>query len=1089
MSLIDPLERHFSANCRARGETYYRSGRVTLTRRSPAAIEALVVGGQRYDVRLARGLTTLTLSCSCPHFEDGHGCKHLWATLLAVEDDPSLASWRDAGTLRFRLGPRELDQEPHEPGETAAPGWQGAVVRGPWPSAQAAFPKAVQRWEQALERIARRATAHAQAGEPIGGTVLYIVEPMWADERGGVVVEVARRDRTKSGAWGRPKPLRLVRSSIEQLPDEADRQIISTLAGAAAAFSGGYLDDYRQLHPRVALPPGLAAGLLKAMSETGRLVVRMAQGLEPLRWDAGPPWRFHLTVRTEGDRHSQAYEVTGWLSRDGERVRLSDPPLVAAGLVFFKGVAARLDDGGAWSWVAELRERGRVVVPAAHADTLLKSLFGLPELPHVELPEELGVEQVDQRPVPCLQLIAGRDRPERLSGLLSFDYRGVRVPADSPAAAVFDDQRRLVMPRDAAAEHQAVERLAQLGFRRRWRFATETSRHEIDATRVPRTVRELVASGWLVEAEGRLYRTSGRSRLSVRSGIDWFDLHGEVEFGDQTAPLPELLKALARGDSMVRLGDGSFGVLPEEWLRQIASIAGFAEVANGHVRFRPTQVGLLDALLALQPDPDVDAGFARAREALQRFGAIEPADPPPTFVGALRGYQREGLGWLEFLRTFGFGGCLADDMGLGKTVMVLALLESHRKTAARPSLVVAPRSVVFNWVREAERFSPALRVVEYTGTNRAAVLERLGEIDLLVTSYGTLRRDAPRLREVDFEWVVLDEAQAIKNATTASAKAARLLQARHRLALSGTPVENHLGELWSLFEFLNPGMLGSRGLLPRAGKGADAAAELQLVARALRPFILRRTKQQVASDLPARQEETLWCELDARERRLYDELRGHYRSALLGRIERSGLAKSKLQVLEALLRLRQAACHPGLLDPARCGETSTKIETLLPQLEEVREEGHKAIVFSQFTSLLGILRHHLDAAGVAYEYLDGRTRDREARVRRFQEDEDCRLFLISLKAGGLGLNLTAAEYVFLLDPWWNPAAEAQAIDRAHRIGQTRPVFAYRLIARDTVEERILELQRQKRDLAEAIITADHSVIASLTREELELLLA
>jgi SNF2 family DNA or RNA helicase len=404
--------------------------------------------------------------------------------------------------------------------------------------------------------------------------------------------------------------------------------------------------------------------------------------------------------------------------------------------------------------------------------------------------------------------------------------------------------------------------------------------------------------------------------------------------------------------------------------------------------------------------------------------------------------------------------------------------------------VVAPKSVVFNWLREAERFTPGLRVADYTGGDRGVIHQRLDAIDLLITSYGTLRQDAVRLKDVDFEYVILDEAQAIKNPSTVSAKAARLLRGRHRLALSGTPIENHVGELWSIFEFLNPGMLGSgaifrRGAVMRA-EGADD--QLRLLGGAVRPFILRRTKSQVASDLPARQEETLWCELSAGERRLYDQLRVHYRAVLLGRVQKGGLGRAKLQVLEALLRLRQAACHPGLLDAAKAEDGSAKFEVLTGQLAEVLEEGHKAIVFSQFTSLLALLRKRLDHERVSYEYLDGKTRDREALVERFQRDERSRLFLISLKAGGLGLNLTAADYVFLLDPWWNPAAEAQAIDRAHRIGQTRPVFAYRLIARDTVEERILELQQQKRHLADAIITEDNSVIANLTREELERLL-
>jgi SNF2 family DNA or RNA helicase len=369
--------------------------------------------------------------------------------------------------------------------------------------------------------------------------------------------------------------------------------------------------------------------------------------------------------------------------------------------------------------------------------------------------------------------------------------------------------------------------------------------------------------------------------------------------------------------------------------------------------------------------------------------------------------------------------------------------------------------------------------------------EHFDDHDVIVTTYGTLRRDAALLKDVTFDYAILDEAQAIKNAATESAKAARLLRAEHRLALSGTPVQNHLGELWSLFEFLNPGMLGSGsafGLDGGAARTADADGRA-LLGRALRPFILRRTKEQVARDLPERTEQVLYCEMDPAQRRLYDELRDHYRRALLPRVAHDGIARSKIQILEALLRLRQAACHPGLLDRDRRHEPSAKLDALLPRLFEVREEGHKALVFSQFTSLLAIVRAALDRGDVPYEYLDGHTRDRQARVERFQGDPDCRLFLLSLKAGGLGLNLTAAEYAFLLDPWWNPAVEAQAIDRTHRIGQTRPVFAYRLIARDTVEEKVLELQETKRDLARAIVMTDDGLLRALTRDDLELLLS
>jgi SNF2 family DNA or RNA helicase len=635
--------------------------------------------------------------------------------------------------------------------------------------------------------------------------------------------------------------------------------------------------------------------------------------------------------------------------------------------------------------------------------------------------------------------------------------------------------------------------LTDLGFSRRWDFGFARHALSIPPAQLPHVVRALTAEGWRVEAEGRAFRPAQSMRSEVRSGIDWFELHGIVEFGEGlTAPLPRLLEAVRQGKTTITLDDGSEGMVPEEWLRRFAGIASAGEESGDHVRFKVSQAVLLDAALAAQPSVRFDERFLLAREELATLGGgLAPLEPAASFVGQLRDYQRDALGWFAFLRRFGFGGCLADDMGLGKTVMVLAWLDRLRATreARGPSLVVVPRSVVFNWIDEAAKFAPALKVLDFSGAGRS--VERVAGHQLVLTTYGTLRRDALLLKDVEFEYAILDEAQAVKNANTAGSKAARLLRARHRLALSGTPIENHLGELWSLFDFLNPGMLGTSASFARHGMAAarrDPAA-LDVLSRGVRPFILRRTKAQVAPELPTRSELTIRCELQGTQRELYDELRDHYRAALLNRILRDGLQKSKMQILEALLRLRQAACHPGLVDPRRANGPSAKFDALLPQLAEVRDEGHKCLVFSQFTSLLALLRERLDADHVVYEYLDGKTRDREAHVKRFQEDPSCGVFLISLKAGGLGLNLTAADYVFLLDPWWNPAVEAQAIDRAHRIGQTRHVFAYRLLAADTVEDKIVELQQNKRELADAIVRADTGLLRNLRAEDLEVLLS
>ncbi|HVV99709.1 MAG TPA: DEAD/DEAH box helicase, partial [Planctomycetaceae bacterium] len=432
-----------------------------------------------------------------------------------------------------------------------------------------------------------------------------------------------------------------------------------------------------------------------------------------------------------------------------------------------------------------------------------------------------------------------------------------------------------------------------------------------------------------------------------------------------------------------------------------------------------------------------------------------------------------------------------DDMGLGKTIQLLALLLERKKTREehKPSIVVVPKSLVFNWHEEARNFTPGLKVLEYTGLDRANRRKHFAKADVILTTYGTLRRDILQLKDQKFDYVVLDEAQAIKNARSQVAKAVRLLQADHRLALSGTPIENHLGDLWSIFEFLNPGMLGRASVFkPENMEGRDDESR-RVLSQALRPFILRRTKREVASELPEKSEQTIYCKMGEHQSKLYAELRDHYRSSLMGMVQRDGIAKSKIHVLEALLRLRQAACHPALLNKGEAEDSSAKLDMLTWHLEELLSEGHKALVFSQFTSMLAIVKQHLDKRGIVYEYLDGQTRRRKEHVERFQTDPNVGVFLISLKAGGLGLNLTAADYVFILDPWWNPAVEAQAIDRAHRIGQHRQVFAYRLICKNTVEEKIASLQEHKRELAQAILQADNNLIRDLTAEDLELLLS
>ncbi|HEY9436878.1 MAG TPA: SNF2-related protein [Blastocatellia bacterium] len=1637
MSLITELSSDFSKAVRSRGADYFQEGRVKITNGSDREVHAKVRGSRNYRVDLEIEGNEIVVHCDCPAFER-EPCKHIWATILAVEGKGHL---RDGAKGPLVMVPDFDDDGFYDYGagdfyDDDDDDWTDEDYDRPTRSVGAIFGggrrpnEKPTGWKDQLTALGLDARAIlVGAGEewPTTRKIIYVVDVQATLESQHLILDTLIQDLKQNGEWGKPRKQRLPRWQIANLPDAGDRQIFAMLAGSREQVDYGYYGyDYQDAYDTAPFRHRLTAPLpqivLPLIARTGRCYLKPlsdSDEMSAIEWEEGEAWRFSIRVRRDDARPDQ-FIVEGDLLRGEERCDLAKAALILqGGLIFTPKSAAALDDGGAFHWVSVLRRVGALFIPEDQAGEFMTEVLSEARPPRLDLPEELRYEEANAKPQPCLTFKAQRQNA-RLRARLSFDYapesRSCVLEKDDPRRGVYQIESRRYILRDLDAEAAFISRLTEAGLKyARPNHYEKRSGWEVAPTKLPRVVRELVAEGWRVEAEGKTFRNPGKVKVQVNSGIDWFELRGSIDFGETTAMLPELLAALKRGDSMVKLDDGTYGMLPEDWLKKYGLLAGLGESCEDHLRFRKTQVGMLNALLSSQPEADFDESFARARDELKRFEGVKPADPPEEFNGELRPYQKDGLGWINFLRQFGFGGCLADDMGLGKciaadslilingeliaaedvwnrfagasvfgaggdwaepttelltnsiieatgriaqtkikrlyrqrvcepvrrvtledgnsititrrhrlltdrgwandlregdyvcvpakmlwngesadtdlitflawqiaegyelaapsrlvitqkdvsvlnelrgrlmrigerfgvkvnnpaihiprdhhvpelrvnsaeykrflesqgyewgmrsreksiprfvmraddasvrvflsnyfdaeasvvdsmrsieistaspkliqqlsnllrrfdiwmriskkqeratngsgifrsyyigtlggaaarnfyreigfsdpgkqsrlekicgyqsntnvegipasdivaqavtatglpvrhfglhnsiyldgsqqfsrsslervvaacdnilngaaekeyrslkrskwttrtlkaypeldrglievmrdrlgrllgqevfyckiksveeveydgwvydfevaehhnfvanniichnTIQVLALLEERRQSREEterqgdgatgrrgdgatgrkkskekrrseeansngvggdeiadspialaprrpgaPSLVVVPKSLVFNWKQEAAKFAPKLRVLDHTGYAREKEsLEHFDDYDLILTTYGTLRNDAVLFKDTRFDYVILDEAQAIKNSDTASAKAARLLNGDHRLALSGTPIENHLGELWSLFEFLNPGMLGAASVFKiTGGVGRNPDEETrELLAQALRPFILRRTKSQVAKDLPAKQEQTIFCELEPEQRKLYNELRDHYRNTLLDRVARDGVAKSKMQALEALLRLRQAALHPGLIDNKRVKEDSAKLDLMLPQLVELFEENHKVLVFSQFTSFLAILRRRLDKEKIEYEYLDGSTRDRQARVERFQNDPDCKLFLISLKAGGLGLNLTAAEYVYLLDPWWNPAVESQAIDRAHRIGQTRQVFAYRIIARDTVEEKVLALQNTKRDLADAILNADNSLIRNLTKEDLELLLS
>ncbi len=1116
------VAKYFDPGVRSRGHTYYAGGLVKLSEDSADnQILAQVRGSAIYEVEItwkrSESMLALAVSCTCPYTAEWSDfCKHMWAVFLAADSHPAMRSLPS----RVELAlvdidgvdvEDESDDDDYEPYALRRPCDRDALGgRSDRTGGRKARPgQQPPAWSRLLNELARLTVGQPPELPPAAADALiepwYILEVPECVSYGGFVLSLAHQVRTKTGRLSKPRKLALTPEDIVRLREGLDRHICLMIVGAGDSCATYAYSAYgyrsRPSASKWGIPCRTVPTLLPLLFQTGRFYVRPDVASDPvaLTWDDGAPWDLVASVLPAASKGE--YVLTARLRRGGQSLGVGDATCFFRGdpgLVLRKNVLAAARFHGCFGWISHLRESGAAKVKAADREKLLAAVAGLEHCPPIEWPADWNIVEVtDLAPRPELSLSRPQPAYWHDKSLIAAEVRfrygdAVAVPDRGSRVLVEANALRQVR-RDREAEQALLRRALQLGVEHRPSSYSEYQ-YWLRDRRVPDVVYALMREGWTVYGDWKLFRPSGHFSINVTTGIDWFEIDGTVDFGGQTASLPELLAAARRGERFVRLGDGSMGLLPETWLAQHATLLGLGEVEDGKVRFARTQVGLIDALLAEMPEATFDANLAAAREKLRAFRGVCAMAAPEGFVGTLRPYQEQGLGWMSFLRDFQWGGCLADDMGLGKTVQVLALLlDRKRKGEAGPSLIVMPKSIVFNWLREAGHFAPELRVLDYTGLERTALRESFSQHDVVLTTYGTLRRDVDFLRKQEFHYVILDEAQNIKNPDALAAKASRLLRARQRLVMTGTPVENHLGDLWSLFEFLNPGMLGTLQAFKEAFARRPAPdqppAQLDTLHRMLRPFILRRTKEQVAPELPTRSEQTIECVMPPKQAAYYAEMRDYYRASLLSRVARNGLARSKVYVLEALLRLRQVACHPGLVDKERRNAESAKLEVFLPMVEELADEGHKALVFSQFTSLLSILREHLDAKGVGYEYLDGQTIDRQRRVDHFQNDPACPLFLISLKAGGTGLNLTAADYVFILDPWWNPAVEAQAIDRTHRIGQDKKVIAYRLITRDTVEAKILELQAAKRGLAEAIITQANSLIQQLTREDLELLLS
>jgi superfamily II DNA or RNA helicase len=723
----------------------------------------------------------------------------------------------------------------------------------------------------------------------------------------------------------------------------------------------------------------------------------------------------------------------------------------------------------------------------------------------------------------------------QLSALLQCAYgpriMTVGVTADDESVWLPDPEvPTRYSTRDLNAERAALGRLKRCGFSgpgEKLQLLGQNAVLNFFAREFPKLERE-----WSVTLEERLERSAAQNleriepQFRISSGVQWFDLGvAFASSGGETFSAADIQRLLLSGQSHTRLKNGKLAVIDTgavEELQEVLLDCAPQQHAQGY-RLSNTQAGFLEATLRQHADWKVQAP-ATWRERAARQSGETKLDCPPlgNLENVLRPYQKQGVAWLQFLRENGFGGILADEMGLGKTLQTLAFLRSRRRernstgtlstaslsvsaweaavadgvpTLSLPDLIVCPTSLVFNWVAEVKKFTPELKVLALHGPDRHARFEEIPAYDLVITSYALIRRDAERYRGLEFDTVALDEAQHIKNRQTQNAQAVKAIAARHRLVLTGTPLENSVLDLWSIFDFLMAGYLGSakdfreRYELPIA-RDKDDRAQARL-ARRLRPFMLRRLKKEVAPDLPAKLEQVSFCELTPDQRSVYQQVIEASRKEVLEAVGAQGVAKSRMVVLSALLRLRQVCCDLRLLklDGVNPANASGKLDLFGELLEEVIDGGHRLLVFSQFVSMLTLIKEKLAEEGIQYCYLDGSTSDRAAVVERFQANGAIPVFLISLKAGGVGLNLTGADTVIHFDPWWNPAVEDQATDRAHRIGQSKVVTSYKLITRDTVEEKILNLQNRKREVIRATIGGEEEFAAALNWEEIQELLA
>ncbi len=736
------------------------------------------------------------------------------------------------------------------------------------------------------------------------------------------------------------------------------------------------------------------------------------------------------------------------------------------------------------------------------AEKMRKVILPLTKEYKVEFDKSLVREIKSGEPEVRLQL---QEKGDYLVFQPVFTYKGFETKAaDKESIIIPDGDKILIIERNLEAEENFLKKLENLHsmfvrpddnknnlvlrgadvLRNNWFFLFVDAMNEM---KVP-------VFGFEALRNFRFNTARPNTHIHVSSGLDWFDAKVEIEFGEQRVGIDEIKSALVNKQSFVQLSDGTLGILPDEWLKRYSLLFKVGDGRSNQLRLSKYHMSVIDELYENRDEKELSFELDEKYERLKEFKNIPETAAPLHLQPILRPYQTSGFQWLNYLNDVGWGGILADDMGLGKTIQALSMLHHYKEiTGGLKALVVCPTTLIYNWRNEVQKFSPSLSFHIHHGSVRSRDVEELKKHNIIITTYGTLRSDIQLLLKINFDYVVLDESQAIKNPASKVTKAASLLNAKNRLCMSGTPLQNNTFDIFAQMNFLNPGLLGNMEFFRNEfATPIDKFGEQEQkehLRKLLFPFILRRTKEQVAKDLPDKTETILFCEMEKEQRKVYEAYRNSYREKILGTIDQQGIGKSQLTILQGLMKLRQICDSPAILnEDEKYPNHSIKLDELAREIEENIGD-HKALIFSQFLGMLALIKKKLIEDGIPFEYFDGSTSapDREKAIQNFQNNDECRVFLISLKAGGVGLNLTAADYVYIVDPWWNPAVEQQAIDRTHRIGQTKNIFAYRMICIDTIEDKILELQERKRKLASELIADDASFVKALSKSDVEYL--